>query len=213
MRFPTSRNTMTLPGNVPKYRRPPDTAEFLLGCRSTQRVKLDDRAMRRNADAIVHLTSGDIGSHYLGRTPSDVRIHMKPLSHRGSPRNDSYSNVPETNSARRHSHEPTSNVHNNNGHNLQSRSGTASARSQHDTPVSQRSGLSTFREEINYSSNKYMTTLKHLDGGFGRNARKDLMTACLPPRPSQEFVWAGTTIQHNALQTKAWALKLRRDSS
>lgn len=183
---------------------PPDSERFLQGCRSTQRIKTDDRALRRQADGIVHCTSGEIGQHYLGRQPEAIRIQMKPLQ-TDSSRSDYGKNVGDTGGNRVYETNSVANASQNEWN--------STARSNFsDAPITQRSGLSTFREELNSSQNKYATTLRHLDSSFGRNAKRDLITASLPPKPAQELVWCATTIQHNALQSKGWALKLRRDS-
>eukprot|EP01040_Poterioochromonas_malhamensis_P000058 gene58-62_t len=201
-RYPTSRNTMTLPANVPKQRRPPDTDRFLKGIRSTQRVKMDEGAMKKHAEQIAMLTSGEIGLHYLGRESSAVRLNMKPIDPPPEKKKEAPANLPSSQSVL----DQTSNA---------SQTGWMSNRSNFsDGGYSHRShSLASFREGLSESQNKYTYTLNNLDSTFGRNAKKDLITASLPPRPAQELVWCATTIQHNALQSKGWSLKLRKDSN
>lgn len=204
-RYPTSRNQMTLPANVPKYRRPPDTERFMQGCTSTIRVKTDDRAMKRYADQVVHQTSGEIGQHYLGFTPENVRTHMKPLNSTtslgGSKVKDySYANDIPSNSYVAHTD--------------RSSEGWMSTRSNvTDAPSTQRSNLNSARDGFYDTGNKYLNTLNSLDKTFGRRAKKDLYTASLPTRSAQELVFCATSNQHSALQSKAWQLKLRRDAN
>lgn len=210
-RYPTSRNTMTLPANVPLHRMPPDTERFLQGCRSTQRVKLDDRAMKRQADTLALLTSGEIGYHTLGRQPDSVRINMKKVEEfPPKPKDYMPSYIPPTTHSNKNLAETDSY-----GGNLSGRGSYASG----TIPVSQRSGFSSsyrngeeFAAETTHPNQKYLSTLQHLDSSFGRNAKRDLLAASLPAKPQQELVLVATTIQHSALQSKAWQLKLRRDN-
>lgn len=191
---------MTLPGNVPKYRHPPESERFLKGTKSVERVKLDDKAMKRNAESIAHLTSGEIGQHYLGREPAAVRTNLKPLE-----------NIP--NQKIQSSRELPSSTYKTSEQSNASQSGWNSNRSEFsDSQLSHRShSLASFREGLSESHNKYLYTLNSLDSSFGKSSKRDLITASLPPRPAQELVWCATTIQHNALQSKSWALKLRKD--
>ena len=187
---------MTLPANVPKYRHPPETERFLQGMRSTQRVKLDEKGMRRNAESIALLTSGEIGQHYLGRDPPAVRVNMKPLDQTVVKPVSKISESPSTHSARSCNSGWTSN-----------RSGFSEESHSHRSEP-----ITSFRDNFSEPSHKYMHTLSRLDSAFGKTAKKDLITASLPARPAQELVWCATTIQQNALQSKNWSLKLRKDS-
>jgi hypothetical protein len=203
-RCPTFRNQMTLPANVPKYRMPPDTDRFLAGARSTVRVKHDDRAMKRQAEQMVRLTSGEIGSHYLNKRADYVRLNSKPLEFFEGSKGCSGIKTKSDNPASR-----------GNGDMIKSArsDGWNSTRSDFTDRSFNPSASSAYLEGLSQSQNKYMYTLQNLDSGFGRNARRDLITASLPQRPTQELVWAATTIQHSALQSKQWSSKLRRDNN
>lgn len=81
MRYPTERNQMTLPANVPQFRHPPDSERFLAGIRSTQIIKKDDRSIHRNAEQIVFQTTGEIGLHFHGIEPEPLKLNRRPLKH------------------------------------------------------------------------------------------------------------------------------------
>jgi len=81
MRYPTERNQMTHPANVPQFRHPPDSERFLAGTKSTQIIKKDDRSIHRNAEQIVYQTSGEVGLHFHGIEPEPLKLNRRPLKH------------------------------------------------------------------------------------------------------------------------------------
>jgi hypothetical protein len=70
---------MTLPANVPQFRKPPDTERFLAGMSCTQVIKKDGHSMHRNAEQVVYQTSGEIGFHTLGFPTEQSRLNSQPL--------------------------------------------------------------------------------------------------------------------------------------
>lgn len=211
IRFPTERNQMTLPSNVPLYRKPPDTERFLAGTRPTQMIKKDDKAIQRNAQQLVFQTSGEIGAFHYGLEKSDVeKWNKKPLSQQTILANtyvkpvSSDQSVSTARSGRQES-----------GRIETGRSGWTES-----MPNTERSGQMSFRDHtghnygstdgMNTSRSKYIQTLHNLDPSFGRKARGDLIIATQPPKPKQELVWLATANDRYALQSKPWALKLRR---
>ena len=228
-RIHTARNQMTLPASVPLYRHPPDTPHFVQGCHSTQLVRADDKAVRRNADAVMRQTSGEVGFHYLGFDPEPIRLLKKPVREPHV-----HTVVPKTHEAFYSSISGNNNNNNvassSSSHNNQSArgEGRTSARSLPATGRSidsrwsnEYSRPSTTREESTphvhttaFSEHKreqFKQTLRTLDSSFGSQSRKDLFAASQPPKPIQEMVWVATSNNHSALQGRHWSNKLRRD--
>lgn len=198
MRYPTERNRMTVPANVPKYRHLPDTQEYLKGCSSTKLIKEDDKALRRNTDAIVFQTSGDYGQHYLGIETKTLRLQRKGIS-------PAQTMMTRTMEQRQRKVE------------FEPQTTQQSARSDiSGSLLTDRSSIQSFREEFNnknINSETYTKTLNNLDKAFDRRAKKDLVAATLPKKSTQELVWCGTSNEHNALQSKPWADYLRKDAN
>jgi hypothetical protein len=215
-RIPTERNRMSLPASVPNHRHPPDTAHFLEGCRSTQIVKVDDRACRRNAEAIMRQTSGEVGFHYLGIDPEPLRLMKKPLRE------------PHVHTIVAKTHDAfyssiNSDKSQNNSISARENARKASARSM---PSTGRSIDSRWSNEYSHSSarenptshassdskrEKFAQTLRTLDSSFGSQGRRDLFAASQPTKPMHEMVWVATSNNHAALQSRSWSNKLRRD--
>lgn len=215
-RFPTERNQMTLPANVPFYRHLPDTDRFLAGTRSTQLVRTDDAAQRKNAVAILHKTSGEVGLHYLGIDPEPIRILKKPLrepfphrsvvktyDHLYVTRNEENQSARATARSKPDSGRWTAleSARNNNHQHNYSPSGSLAR----TWGTSTSSGAEQKREQ-------FFQTLSTLDKSFNRQSRRDLFVASLPPKPMHELVSVATSHNHSAMQSKGWAEKLRRDS-
>lgn len=226
-RIPTERNRMSLPASVPLHRHPPESPHFLEGCRSTQLVKADDRALTRNAHAVMHQTSGEIGFHYLGFDPEPIRLLKKPLRephvHTSVPKShDSFNN---SINSQKNNFNSSNNTNNNNTVSARGNDGRASARSVPSTGRSidsrwsnEYSRPATTRDEFAHSSSdakrdKFVQTLRTLDSSFGTQSRKDLFAASQPSKSVNEMVWVATSNNHSALQSRSWSNKLRRDEN
>jgi hypothetical protein len=193
-RYPTERNQMTHPANVPKYRHVPDSEDFIKGCSSTKVIKTDDKALQRNAQAVVFQTSGDYGKHYLGMDPPLLKLQKTGIS-------------PAQTVSRQSTWRPE---------NYRAAASDVTARSDvSESLMTDRSSLQSFRDDFNNNQggSMYAKTLKNLDKTFDRRAKKDLLAATIPTKSAQELVWCATSNDHNAQHTKHWAFYLRKDNS
>lgn len=201
---------MTLPANVPAFRHVPDSDRFLRGTSPIKVIKTDDHSVARNAQQIMHQTSGEVGYHYLGFDPEPIRMNKKPLR-------DPYVH---TSTLKDHSQifRPANNQDNNQSDNygpcLKNRSMINSARDQLTTERSVNSNFSsTFQAYQTFPNprEKFAHTLNSLDASFDRQKRRDLYVASLPPKPMQELVGVATSNNHSAMQSMPWQLRLRKD--
>lgn len=193
---------MTLPANVPKYRRPPDTERFITGAKPTQIIKRDEHSLKRNAEQIVFQTSGEIGVHYYGFETEAYKLNKQPL------RNTSKASLFKTNFQPENN--PSNTINSYRDPLESSRSPQLSKRSDYSDPFV--SARDSYRENST-NENKYIYTLKHLDKSFDRKTRRDLVIASLPSKPNQELIWCASSINKSAQQSKNWTEKLRRDSN
>lgn len=193
---------MTVPASIPKYRNPTPSERFLCGTRSTQLIKSDDGSLRRNAEAIVHQTSGEVGQHYFGIQSPALRMKMQP------PPRPSYEQaavaVPAPEAVPQ-SASPWS-------------SRAPSARSEQCTPRSQRSPLQQQQQQawdrdsaIPSAREVFRSTLHSLDPAFTTRARADLFAASQPRRPAGgQLQVQGATANYQEFQnSKAWMGRLR----
>lgn len=193
-RYPTERNQMSVPANVPKYRHLPDSADFVKGSSSTKVIKTDDNALTRNAQSIVFQTSGDYGKHYLGIDPPVLKLQKTGIS-------------PAQTISRQSPWKPE---------NFRAAASDVTARSDiSESLMTDRSSLQSFREDFhnNHGGSMYAKTLKTLDKSFDRRVKKDLMAATAPTKSAHELVLCATSNDHNAQHTKHWAFYLRKDNS
>jgi hypothetical protein len=195
-RYPTNRNRMTLPANVPSYRHVPDSERYLRKTSSTRVIKTDEESVKRNAQQVMYQTSGEIGFHYLGFDPEPIRLNKKPLRSTSVVKS-----VPKEKFA------SSANDHSSDGERYLTERYT------------ERSALSTgrsmgndFTPSFTNQRERFAHTLLNLDPSFDRQRRRDLFVASMPPKPMQELVGVATSNNHSAMQSLPWVLKLRIDT-
>ena len=205
-RYLTSRNQQTLPANIPQFRHAPLTERFLKATTSTKLIQDDDRSLRRNADQIVKLTSGDYGKYLIDTESSVVRLNMKasrPMEH--------FSLDPSPNLYRTVDPKAT----------MPLNEFDKSFRIDKDPILLEKKNQETARstarqttgrtEESARGENKYISTLNNLDGAFNKFSRRDLLAASLPLRAEQELRWCAISNHRCAQQSESWGRSLRKE--
>lgn len=193
---------MSVPASIPQFRHPPDPEHFVVGTKSTQLIRGDDRSKIRNAQQLMYQTSGEIGHHYFGLPTPAMKLKMQPLQ--GSNRSPVPSNSTAMNAS-------------DTSMNIQSPTTSRSARltsSRRDDNVYTQSNpfIQSFVDTRSpIDSARLKSTLNSLDKSFDRRARSDLIAAVQPSSP-QGGNWSAATNYKEFQNSKQWILKLRQDS-
>jgi hypothetical protein len=200
----TARNVPTWPANVPQFRHPPDSERFLRGTRPTPGAtscwpSSNHRAQVRNADQMVHQTSGDYGKFLYDTDSRAVKLNKGTMNPR-----------PSELAATRAAAESAAALGSSRGMARSSNSATQrTARSDLSARSSGGGGgaISSHRAPpVEYTA---VSALRELDSAFSRKNRRDLIAATLPLRSDHELILSATSGNLQQLQSKPWAEKLR----
>jgi hypothetical protein len=202
-RYLTARNKLTVPSSVPEFRHPPPTERFIATTHSTTQIGRDDRAQRRNVDAIQKQTSGEVGRYLLDPAHEGERLAMRMRQpHANLGKKFVYS--PQSSPAK-----TTASTHH---VTLMSPQRTERMDTGRSTARDERAGMPTVRSPEGPLT--FRSTFKTLDKSFSNVNRRDLFAAgSAPARPAQELVWCVATNSRNGDASKNWAGQLRKENN